>query len=151
MSLQIVPILCGSFHEAIEKKISPMELEPVRQLIGALKESLSSLGRKVCFIASADLSHMGLQFGDREGIGEYDLRIVAEQDQEMLGYVEKMDAEGFFSSILKERDRRRICGLPAIYAMLKVLDAKEGRLLKYGQAFTPETGSVVSFASLAFY
>jgi hypothetical protein len=35
--------------------------------------------------------------------------------------------------------------------MLKILEAKEGRLLKYGQAFTPETKSVVTFASLAFY
>lgn len=151
MSLRIVPILCGSFHEAIEKEISPMELEPVGQFIQALKESLSSLGRKVCCIASADLAHMGLQFGDREGVREYDLRIVAEEDQEMLGHAKRMDAEGFFSSILKERDRRRICGLPAIYSMLKILDAKEGRLLKYGQAFTPETESVVSFASMAFY
>jgi len=151
MSLRIVPILCGSFHEAIEKEISPMELEPVGQFIQALKESLSSLGRKVCCIASADLAHMGLQFGDREGVREYDLRIVAEEDQEMLGHAKRMDAEGFFSSILKERDRRRICGLPAIYSMLRILDAKEGRLLKYGQAFTPETESVVSFASMAFY
>lgn len=151
MSLRIVPILCGSFHEAIENEISPMELEPVGQFIQALKESLSSLGRKVCCIASADLAHMGLQFGDREGVREYDLRIVAEEDQEMLGHAKRMDAEGFFSSILKERDRRRICGLPAIYSMLKILDAKEGRLLKYGQAFTPETESVVSFASMAFY
>jgi predicted class III extradiol MEMO1 family dioxygenase len=62
-----------------------------------------------------------------------------------------MDGEGFFSSISKESDRRRICGLPAIYTMLKVLEAKEGKLLKYGQAFTPETQSVVSFASMAFY
>ena len=31
------------------------------------------------------------------------------------------------------------------------LEAKEGKLLKYGQAFTPETQSVVTFASLAFY
>ena len=69
----------------------------------------------------------------------------------MLEYVEKLDGEGFFSSILKERDRRRICGLPAIYTMLKVLEAKEGRLLRYGQAYTPETQSVVSFASLGFY
>jgi hypothetical protein len=35
--------------------------------------------------------------------------------------------------------------------MLKILEAKEGRLLKYGQAITPETQSVVTFASLAFY
>jgi AmmeMemoRadiSam system protein B len=151
LPLNIVPILCGSFHEAVEKGISPMELKPVRQFIEALKESISSLGKRVCCIASADLSHMGLQFGDREGIREYGLRILGEEDQEMLGYAERMDGEGFFSSILKERDRRRICGLPAIYTMLKTLEAKEGRLIKYGQAFTPETQSVVSFASLAFY
>ena len=128
-----------------------MELKPIRQFIEALKESLSSLGRKVCCIASADLAHVGLQFGDREGIGEYDLRILAEEDRTMLDHVERGDGEGFYSSILKEKDRRKICGLPAIYSMLKILGAKEGKLIKYGQAFTPETQSVVSFASLGFY
>jgi len=144
-------VLCGSFHEAIEKGISPMEIKSIQQFIEALKESVSSLGEEVCFIASADLAHMGLQFGDRDGMNEYGLRVLAQEDQEMLEYVEKLDGEGFFSSILKERDRRRICGLPAIYTMLKVLEAKEGRLLRYGQAYTPETQSVVSFASLGFY
>jgi len=149
--LKIVPILSGSFHEAIEQSISPVELEPVRQFIEALKAATSSLGREVCYIASADLSHMGLQFGDREGISEYGLRVLSQEDQEMLGYVEKMDGEGFFSLVSRERDRRRICGFPAIYSMLKILEAKETKLLKYGQAFTPETQSVVTFASLAFY
>jgi AmmeMemoRadiSam system protein B len=151
ISIKIVPILSGSFHEAVEKGISPMEFKPIRQFIEALKEAVSSLGRRVCYIASADLSHIGLQFGDRGGVREYDLRILTEEDRKMLGYVERVDGEGFFSSIMKERDRRRICGLPAIYAMLHSLDAKEGKLLKYGQAFTHETQSVVSFASLAFY
>jgi AmmeMemoRadiSam system protein B len=151
LPLEIVPILCGSFHEAVEKGISPVELKPVRQFIEALRESISSLGKKVCYLASADLSHMGLQFGDQEGIREYDLRILAEEDQATLGYAERMDPEGLFSSIMGERDRRRICGLPAIYTMLKVFEAREGKLIKYGQAFTPETQSVVSFASLAFY
>ena len=150
-SLKIVPILSGSFHEAIERGISPMDLKPVRQFIDALKEAVSSLGREVCYIASADLAHMGLQFGDREGMSEYRLRILSQEDREMLEHAEKMDGEEFFSSISRERDRRRICGLPAIYSMLKTLEAKEGKLLKYGQAFTRETQSVVSFASLAFY
>ncbi len=149
--LKIVPILSGSFHEAIEQRISPMEIDSIRQFIDALKEALSFLGREVCYIASADLTHMGLQFGDREGISEYGLRILSQEDQEMLAYAEEMDGEGFFSSISRERDRRRICGLPAIYSMLKTLEASEGKLLKYGQAFTPETQSVVTFASLAFY
>jgi AmmeMemoRadiSam system protein B len=150
-SLKIVPILCGSFHEAIEQGISPMELRPFRQFVDALTESVYKKGGEICFIASADLSHMGLQFGDRKGVGEYDLRLLEESDREMLGYAEKMDGEGFYSSILRERDQRKICGLPAIYTLLKALEANEGRLLKYGQAFTPETQSVVSFASLGFY
>ena len=149
--LKILPVLSGSFHEAIDKGVSPMELKPIRQFIHALGEAVSSLGRKVCYIASADLAHMGLQFGDREGIHEVDLRVISQEDREMLGYAERMDGEGFFSSISREKDRRRICGLPSIYSMLKVLDAEEGRLLKYGQAFTPETQSVVTFAGLAFY
>ena len=149
--LKIVPILSGSFHEAIEQGISPMEFKPIRQFIDVLKEAVLTLGREVCFIASADLSHMGLQFGDREGISEYGLRVLSQEDQEMLEYAKKMDGEGFFSSIARERDRRRICGLPAIYTMLKILETREGKLLKYGQAFAPETQSVVTFASLAFY
>jgi AmmeMemoRadiSam system protein B len=149
--LKIVPILCGSFHEAIEKGISPMEQKSIQQFIEALKESVLALGRRICYIASADLAHMGLQFGDRKGIGEYDLRGLAEEDQAMLEYVERFDGEGFFSFISKEKDRRKICGLPAIYTLLKTMGAKEGKLLKYGQAFTPDAQSVVTFASLAFY
>jgi AmmeMemoRadiSam system protein B len=128
-----------------------MEFQPIRRFIDALKESVSSLGREVCYIASADLAHMGLQFGDRERIHEYDLRGLSQKDREMLEYAERMDGEGFFSSISGEKDRRRICGLSSIYSMLKILDAKRGELLQYDQAFTPETHSVVSFASMAFY
>ncbi len=149
--VRIVPILSGSFHEMIERGISPRELPPIRQFIEAIQGSVTSLGREVCYIASADLAHMGFQFGDRDGIGEYDLRILEEEDRGMLSHLERVDEEGFFSSISGERDRKRICGLPAIYAMLKAMEAKEGKLLKYGQAFTPETQSVVSFASMAFY
>ncbi|MGB9629853.1 MAG: AmmeMemoRadiSam system protein B, partial [Thermodesulfobacteriota bacterium] len=149
--IKIVPVLCGSLEGAIERGISPIELEPVRQFIEALKNSLLSLKEEVCFIASADLAHIGLQFGDREGINEYSLRVLESEDREMLSYVERMDGEGFFSSVSKERDRRRICGLSAIYTLLQGIEAKEGRLLKYAQAFTPETQSVVTFASMAFY
>jgi hypothetical protein len=150
-SLKIVPVLTGSFHEPIERGISPMDLKPIRQFIDTTKEAVSSLGREVCCVASADLAHMGLQFGDREGVSEYGLRVISQQDHEMLEYVEQMDGEGFFGSISRERDQRKICGLPPIYSMLKILEAKEGKLLKYDQAFTAETQSVVTFASLAFY
>ena len=149
--LKIVPILSGSLHEAILKGISPREIESIHQFLHALKESVRASGENVCVLASADLAHLGLPFGDPEGLEEYDLRVLADKDEEMLSFVTRMDAEGFFHYVSREGDRRRICGLPAIYAMLNVLDAREGKLLKYGQAYTAETRSVVSFASLAFY
>jgi hypothetical protein len=151
ISLKIVPILSGSLQEAIEKSISPMELEPVREFVEGLRDAVSFIGKEVCYLASADLSHVGQQFGDPEGIREYGLRALEEEDREMLGYLERLDGEGFFASVSRERDRRRICGLSAIYSLLSVVGAGEGRLLKYGQAYTPETRSAVSFASMAFY
>lgn len=149
--LMIVPILSGSLHEVIGKKVDPRSIESISRFIDALKESISSLGRDVCYIASADLTHMGLQFGDPQGINDYELRIIKEEDLSMLRYVENIDGKGFFSSIMRDRDRRRICGLSAIYTLLEAIEAKKGKILKYDQAFTSETGSVVSFASIAFY
>ena len=149
--IKIVPVLSGSFHEAIMKGISPLEIEPIGQFIDALKKAVQTAPADVCYMASADLAHLGLQFGDPEGMGEYDLRVLEAEDQEMLGWVERIDPEAFYQSIAKDQDRRRICGFPAIYTMLNVMEARKGRLLKYGQAFTAETESVVSFASLGFY
>jgi len=149
--IKIVPILSGSFHEAIAKGVSPLEVEPIRQFVDALKKTFQTYPTDVCYMASADLAHLGLQFGDPEGMEEYELRVLEAEDQEMLGWVERLDPEGFYRSIMKDQDRRRICGFPAIYTMLNVMEVRKGKLLKYGQAFTAETQSVVSFASLAFY
>jgi hypothetical protein len=68
-----------------------------------------------------------------------------------LKYSEKLDAEGFYRSIEEEKDWRKVCGLSSIYATLSTIEAKKGKLLDYDQALEPDTGSVVSFASMAFY
>ena len=41
--------------------------------------------------------------------------------------------------------------LSPIYATLATIDAGRGKLLDYGQALEPDTGSVVSYASMGFY
>jgi hypothetical protein len=75
-----------------------------------------------------------------------DLGRAQRDDEAMLSHVLKGDADGFYRSILAEGDRRRICGLPPIYAWLRLLPAGETRLLKYEQAFHPQ--ATVTFASL---
>jgi AmmeMemoRadiSam system protein B len=147
---EIVPILCGSFHEAIERSISPREILQIQEFIEGLRKTIQSIDGTVCLIASADLAHIGLQFGDETPASSM-LSEVRTRDLEMLAYVEKMDAEGFYHSIRIHGDRSRICGFPSIYVLLNINEAEEGRLLKYAQSHNPDTQSAVTFASLAFY
>jgi hypothetical protein len=150
-SFRIIPVLCGSFHEAILKDVSPMELPGVGQFIEALQTAMAKRQNRVCLLASADLAHVGLRFGDAEAPNRFTLESMGEEDRRLLEHAERVDAEGFYNSIRRERDRRRICGFPPIYTLLKLLDAREGRLLKYDQSMDSSTQSVVTFASLAFY
>jgi len=148
---RIIPVLCGSFHEAILKEISPMELPGVGPFIEALQTAMAKRPERVCLLASADLAHVGLRFGDAQAPNRFTLESMAEEDRRMLEYAERVDAEGFYNSIRLERDRRRVCGFPPIYTLLKLVDARGGKLLKYGQSMDPSTQSVVTFASLAFF
>lgn len=148
---QIIPVLCGSFHEAILKNISPMDLPGIARFIEALRTAIEKSKRKVCLLASADLAHVGLRFGDAEAPNRFTLQSLGEEDRRLLEFAQRVDAGGFYSSLLRERDQRRICGLPPIYTLLQVIGAREGKLLKYGQSMDPATQSVVTFASLAFF
>ena len=63
---RIVPILCGSFHEAIVRDLSPLELPGVREFLQAVRKAKAGSSRKICVLASADLAHVGIRFGDPE-------------------------------------------------------------------------------------
>lgn len=151
---KIVPILCGSFHEVISEGKSPREIENIKNFLDSLKVVISDQGEgKICLLASADLAHLGLRFGDAEEPNRFSLEILQGDDLHLLKFAEHVDAEGFYHVIMRERDRRRICGLPAIYTLLYLLENRtpKGNLLKYAQSFDAATKSVVTFASVAFY
>jgi hypothetical protein len=74
---------------------------------------------------------------------------VADLDRKTLESVEAGDAEAFFRAVARGGDRRRICGLPPIYALLRLLDGGTGRLLSYSQ--WPDPNGTVTFAALALY
>jgi AmmeMemoRadiSam system protein B len=152
--LKIVPILCSSFQAWVHNGHLPGDDARVRAFLDALREAEAELGPSV-YVAAADLAHVGPKFGDRSAVDARHLQLLESQDRRMLASVENVDADGFFRNIHEEGDRRRICGLSPIYAMLKVLDDGEGahkaKLLRYGQAPEAATGSVVTFASAAIY
>ncbi len=147
--VSIVPILCGSFQEMTLSRSRPADDDRVSEFIAALKKSVADSGKKVCYIASADLSHVGPRFGDPHPLSEGFLRLLEADDRRMLERVEEVDADGFFGNIEADGDRRKICGLPPIYTMLYSMGAASGKLLKY-QCW-PDPAGTVSYASMAFY
>jgi AmmeMemoRadiSam system protein B len=147
--VRIVPVLCGSLRRYVEEKRSPADAPEVEGFLAALRHALATAGGKTMVVVSADLAHVGPRFGDRDPMTPGRLRELAEEDQALLRLVEAGDAEAFFRAVMQERDRRRICGLPAIYAALRLLEGARGRLLRYGQ--WPDASGTVSFAAMALY
>jgi MEMO1 family protein len=145
----ILPILCGSLHEHVEGRTSPMTSAPVRAVLDSLRRLTA--GRRVLVIAGADLAHVGPRFGDGP-MSDPERATCKEADELSLRAVAAGDAEGFFRFVSLEDDQRRICGLSPIYATLALLEGRrrEGKLLAYDQCDADDQGtSFVSIASMS--
>lgn len=145
--MKILPILCGSLNDFFGGDRDPAAASSVGGFLGKLAAAVE--GRKVLWIASADLAHVGPQYNDREPLTEADRRSLEKRDGETLAHVLKGDAAGWWNELRKERDRRRVCGLAPIYALLTAAKPGDGRLAVYAQA-PGEEGSVVSLATIVW-
>src|SRR5437879_3977633 len=79
----------------------------------------SRAGRRVGYVAAADLAHVGPALGDPAPMGADERELLKSADSELMRHVAAGDAGGFLDDLRAERDRRRICGLPPIYLMLR--------------------------------
>ena len=147
---KIVPILVSSFHSMVISQTLPEKVSAVGAFLNALRELTEKENRRVCFVAGVDLAHVGMQFGDREPITEGFLKWVEAEDRRLVDRLAALDAPGFFHEIAKDQDKRRICGFSPLYSLIHLLDGHQGKHLNYSQAFTPETGSAVTFTSMIF-
>ena len=148
--IRIVPILCSSRDEAATGR-SPGEDPEFREFAGALGQTLSERGDDACLIARVDLSHLGRRFGQNLVVDPAFLEKAEREDMAMIERIIDRDPGGFFRTIHEERDRRNVCGVPAIYTLLTLIGAGRSRLLKYAQAVDQAAHSVVTFMAAAFY
>lgn len=145
--VRIVPVLTSFAHEALASGRRPTDDPRVPAFLDAVVDTAAALGRRVAYVAGADLAHVGPRFGDPEPVSTRRLAAIEAADRAMLGPVVAGDAEAFFASVEADGDERRICGLSPIYALLRCLDAP-GRLAHYAAWRDPQ--GVVSFASLVY-
>ncbi len=150
--VQIVPILCGSFHDFILARQAPRSDARVEQFVTAVRSALAETGEvATCLIGGVDLSHIGPRYGDSMPVDDRQRKWTREEDLKTLEPVLEGNAAAFFQMVAKDGDRRQICGLSSIYLLLRCMaDSGRGRLLAYDQADDPVTASIVSFASIVF-
>ncbi len=142
---RILPVLCGSFGPLLEEGKEPRE-DP---LVGAFLETLAEEAPGALLVASVDLAHLGPRYGDAAPLAEADLARTREEDVRMLDLLADRDAEGFFSCLAGSQDRRRVCGLSALYSLAALLPkGRRGRLLAYEQTVFPEEGNTVTICAM---
>ena len=118
------------------------------EFIAALRTALAADRKPTVLIASADLSHVGMHFGDEQpttdeflgGVGANDRRLL-----EML--VERREAD-FVADVARMENHTRICSVGCIYTLLRTVPGAQCRLLRYHQAANREAETTVTCAAL---
>jgi AmmeMemoRadiSam system protein B len=136
--IQALPVLCSSISDLEDP------LPRTERFLAALSRAVA--GRRVCYLAGADLAHVGPQFGDAAPPTPDELAALQVEDRRTLSFVAVGDAPGFHRDAVRDDARRRLCGVAPIYAALRMAGVG-ARLLHYGQ-WSDGTDSV-SFAAAA--
>jgi len=148
----VLPVLCSLSYHLFNQNPGLAEHRKLFDgFCGALRDVCRQSSKTVCFIASADLDHIGPRYGDNFIPNEGTVAEALEEDGKLLRPLERIDVGGFIGGVAREKDARRICGFPPITTMLHCMDAAEGRLLSLEYAPVDNMNSFVSFTSMIFY
>lgn len=129
-----VPVLCSSIDHLRDPE------REVGRFMAAMEKAVA--GRKVCFIAGADLAHIGVMYGDERGPSPKELAGFKQDDLGTLRHYVGSDARAFALDARRNAEQRRLCGTaPMFAARLAVGQGAAGELLDYGQ-WTDGTDSV---------
>ena len=149
--ISMVPIVSafspGSFLNPERKDFA----DRIEQFISLLKDAIAASGQRVCLIASANLAHVGLRYGDNSAPTDFSFHRCMQTDLEMLKQVENVDAEGFVRFLVTEQDRRHVLGFSAIYLLLRLIEAEAGEVLRYDREIVDQFNSTITYASAAFF
>jgi AmmeMemoRadiSam system protein B len=115
----------------------------------ALKAALAQAGGRTLFVSSADLSHVGPQFGDQGPVDAARRTAIEQHDRELLGeFIEGPDR--FLKHVAEEGNRHRWCSVGNMYVAAIAAPHAAREMVKYDQSADPSGAALVSSAALAF-
>jgi AmmeMemoRadiSam system protein B len=150
-NVKVLPILCGQYAQSIYRGGKPEDNDGVKRFLDALGELRDREGDRLFWILGVDMAHMGARYQDRFECraGEGAMESVAGRDEQRIGRINAMDADGFWDLVRERHDDLKWCGSSPFYTFLKTAPQARGELLRYEQ-WNIDDRSVVSFAGMAF-
>lgn len=143
----MVPILTGSFFHHIANGTHPAGDAKLTRFLNTLQEQTAN--RRVLFVASVDLAHVGPQFGDHFSMDADRREQLKTEDETVIQAVLQGNAASFYQLIASVEDRNRICGFSPLYIMLRTLEETEGIEVAYQHCPADNTNtSLVSICGL---
>ncbi len=144
VSFSILPIICGSLDSAIEQRQTVEGYPQIQAMVQELRALAEE--RRVVLVAAADLAHMGPAFGGYP-VGLVERAMCRAADEALLQDICAGNAAGFLEHIVREGNRRNVCGVTPIYVMLAALGPAKGISTGYLQCPADEHNtSMVSIA-----
>lgn len=157
-----VPVFGALVHDPTVNSGSSYDGEGLafEPFVDALRDVLASLPGKSLIVASADLSHVGPQFGDQvtlageqdenpQGVAKRNQTI--EHDQRMLQMIAQSKPDDLLAAMTWQKNPTRWCSIGNLVATMKAVRPNEVRMLNYGGAIDQQgMGMVTSFAAAMF-
>ncbi|HLP28148.1 MAG TPA: AmmeMemoRadiSam system protein B [Candidatus Didemnitutus sp.] len=120
------------------------------QAAEALRTIINSSGRKVVWLISGDLAHVGKKFGDDLPAQAF-IEDVKGADQRLLEHLRRASPEAYNAEIVATDHAYRICGHAPTVLALTAIRPVAGSVVAYDIWDEEETQSAVSFASVLFH
>lgn len=143
----LIPVLCGSFDETLDKVSRPREVPGMEEFLEELKLCIEETDSGSLIVAGVDLSHIGPKFGHDQRATS--LLIEAKKhDKILLEALCKGDIKEFWSESRKVKNRYNVCGFSTLACLLEIQRGGKGYLLDYDFWLQDATQSAVSFAAV---
>jgi AmmeMemoRadiSam system protein B len=120
-----------------------------KEFATALKSILSQAGGRTIFVSSADLSHVGPQFGDQAALDAKRKHAVEEHDRSMLGeFIGGPDQ--LVAQMSRSGNANRWCSVGNMFVTATCAPHGSREMVRYEQSADPNGAGMVTSAALAF-
>ncbi|MHC4795776.1 MAG: AmmeMemoRadiSam system protein B, partial [Planctomycetota bacterium] len=146
---EIVPILCPDVcgpNGTVPADGKGVDLDVLGETLGAL---IAEDKKSTLIIAGADLSHVGMRFGDERELDDKFLDEVEQIDRNVLGTVVAGDRDGFVEGLVAHQNSTRVCSAGSIYILMSAVGDGKAELIRYHQAVDKPSQTCVTCCAMA--